>query len=171
MAEKFVSIIDWINKRTLFCVVILFFVAFIMLLAQIISRYLLRMPFLIGDEISRYAVVWIVYISAGIAARHNRMIKMEVLISLIPAAERNKRVFDWISGAISILFYYFVIKYGIQMMGLAKMQFSPVLNLSMAVPYSALPVGSVLLIANTIACLLDAGRTAEESTIVIEEVL
>lgn len=160
MTEKLVLIMDWINKKTLTLVVILFFIAFAMLLAQITSRYVLKVPFLMGDEVSRYATVWIVYLGAGIAARHNRLIKMEVLLSVMPAIESRKQIVDWVSGIISVVFYFFIIKYGIQMMGLAKMQISPVLGLSMAIPYSALPVGSLLLIANTIACLLDNGKTA-----------
>jgi len=170
MAEKFVRIMDWINRKTLFCVVILFFIAFAMLFAQITSRYLLEIPFLIGDEISRYATVWIVYIGAGLAARHNRLIKMEVILSALPFAERNKWIFEWFSGAVSVVFYFFVIRYGVQMLGLVKMQVSPVLNLSMAIPYSALPVGSFLMIANTLACLLDKNKAAfEQGTLNLEK--
>jgi TRAP-type C4-dicarboxylate transport system permease small subunit len=172
MSRSFIRIVDWINHKTLFCIVILFFIAFVMLFIQIIFRYVLRLPFLIGDEVSRYSTVWIVYIAASLAARHNRLVRMEVLLSLSSVAEKNKRVFDWISGIASIFFYLSVIKFGLQMMGLSRMQFSPVLHLSMSIPYLALPVGSALLVVNTIACLLDTESPVVDGSVInLEEVL
>lgn len=53
---------DDINSFTLKISMALIFMAFVVLLAQILSRYFLKVPFLIGDEVSRYSVIWIVFL-------------------------------------------------------------------------------------------------------------
>lgn len=144
-----------INKIVLFISVILIALAFVMLFIQIISRYVLQVPFLIGDEISRYSTVWIIFLCTGLAARHDMMIKMEVVFSFLSWADKRKKVFESIAAIITIIFFSCVFLYGIEMIKINYTQITPILRISMAIPYAALPVGSFLIIANTIASFLD----------------
>lgn len=146
-----------INRAVMVFLVFLLALAFAMLFAQIVSRYVLRIPFLMGDEISRYSTVWIVFLGTALAARGNEMIKMEVIYSMLPFADKNRVLFEWFCHIVTIIFFFFVLKYGLNMMKINSMQVTPILGIKMAIPYAALPVGSFLIIANTIASLCTLG--------------
>ena len=162
MKQLYLKFVNAINRFVMMLLVCLLALAFVMLFAQIVSRYVLRIPFLMGDEISRYSTVWIVFLGTALAAGENSMIKMEVVYSILPFAEKNKMFFEWISHAVTIIFFFFVLRYGLDMMKINSMQVTPILGIKMALPYAALPAGSLLIIMNTIASLCRLGEDKEE---------
>ena len=153
----FLKLMGVINRAVMVFLVFLLALAFVMLFAQIVSRYVLKIPFLMGDEISRYATVWIVFLGTALAARGNEMIKMEVIYSIFPFADNNRVLFEWFCHIITIIFFFFVFTYGLSMMKINSTQVTPILGIKMAIPYAALPAGSLLIIANTIASLCTLG--------------
>lgn len=152
---------DAINRVVMIFLVFLLMLAFVMLFTQIVSRYFLKIPFLMGDEISRYSTVWIVFLGTALVARSNDMIKMEVIYSMLPFADKNRVVFEWLCHIVTMVFFFFVLVYGLNMMKINSMQITPILGLRMAIPYAALPAGSLLIIANTIASLCTLGEVKD----------
>lgn len=157
MKAAFLKLMEIINRAVMIFLVFLLALAFVMLFTQIFSRYVLKIPFLMGDEISRYSTVWIVFLGTALG---NKMIKMEVIYSMLPFADKNRALFEWFCHIITIIFFFFVLTYGLNMMKINSMQVTPILGIKMAIPYAALPVGSFLIIANTIAslCTLNSGK-------------
>lgn len=90
---------------------------------------------------------------------------MEFIFSVIPSLEKHKIFWEWLSGCISIFFFSFVLRYGIDIMNIVSTQRSPILDISMAIPYAALPVGAILLSANILASMLEISESSNSGVV------
>ena len=148
--KAYVKIVDKINKIVGVIVVVFFVGAFLSTFLQVVMRNLTSISVPWTDELSRYLVIYIVYLAAGLAARSGRLIRMEVLPMLMKLSEKQIQVFYWIASFLTIVFSVIA---AIQM-NMNKMSAS--LGFSMAVPYFAIPVGSIWLVINMFANVFDS---------------
>lgn len=154
--KVYLRIVDSINKVMSVIVVVFFAAAFLATFMQVVFRNLTTISVPWTDELSRYLVIYIVYLAAGLAARNGRLIRMEVLPMLLKMSDRQIRVFYWISSFITVLFALIVL-YSISMTLSTNLnKVSASLGISMAIPYLALPIGSVWLAVNCFADLFDS---------------
>jgi TRAP-type C4-dicarboxylate transport system permease small subunit len=159
--STYLKIMDSVNKVLKIILFILLFTSMLSMALQVIFRFILNMPLSWSGELSRYLMIWMTFIGASLAVRHHRLIKLEVL--LLKLSSRAKWLIGVFAGIISILFYIILMVYGISIIQTVGGQQTPALEISMAIPYSAIPVGAFLLICNTIASLLDGNKGEIES--------
>lgn len=157
----YVNIMDKINNVLKYVLFLFLFTSMVTLFLQVIFRFVLDAPLSWTDELSRYLMVWITFIGASLAVRYNQLIKLEVLLTNMPA--NFKRIIAITAGIITFVFYGLLIYFGIKILATVNIQKSPALHLSMAVPYAAIPVGAFLMLCNTIAKLLDRKKGVTES--------
>ena len=153
--------IDRLNKVLKIFLVASLTVMLIALFLQVVLRYLFNYSLSWTAELSRYLMIWITFVGAAIAVRHNRLIKVEILLLKMPPG--MKKGVQITAAVISFAFYILLIVYGISILQTVKGQHSSALQLSMAIPYAAIPVGALLMLGNTIAAILDRGKGARES--------
>lgn len=109
------------------------------ILAQVIGRYFFNYSIAWSEETATFAQVWLTLLGAGVAMRYNQHVGVDFLILKTPPA--IQRI---VSGAAFLLGMWFlgvVVVGSLSMVSIGLMVKSPALQLPMAIPYSALPVG------------------------------
>ena len=128
---------------------------------QIVSRYVFRDPITFSEEFLRYALVWLSLVGLAYANGKGAHIALDLMRDL-PAATRRR--LDLFAQLMLILFAAAVmIGGGSHAMSLAAAQVSPVLGISMAWVYLALPVSGVLTIVYSAFNILSMFAVANES--------
>lgn len=111
------------------------------------------------EEVSRYLMIWTVFIGAGIACRHGKLIGVEFLVGILPAALGQAA--KYVSLLLAIAFYGLLCFIGWQWVEFGQSQTSPVLQVPLVAVNLAMMLGGVLMALNTIAMVLatrSAGR-------------
>lgn len=111
------------------------------------------------EEVSRYLMIWTVFVGAGIACRHGKLIGVEFVVNVLaPALGRAAK---YLSLLLAFLFYMLLCLVGWQWVEFGQSQTSPVLEVPMAAINLAMLVGGLLMALNTAALVIDtrcAGR-------------
>lgn len=104
------------------------------------------------EEVSRYLMIWTVFVGGGIACRHGKLIGVEFLIGALPV--QVGRAVKYISFLLAGAFYLLLIFVGWQWTEFGNSQTSPVLEIPMVTINLAMVVGGVLMALNTLALVL-----------------
>ena len=79
----------WYNEiEGTFCVLIMIFML-VILFYQVVARYLFGASSAAIDELSRYSLVWLAYVSTVYATIHNVHIKIEMFLNVWPKSWRR----------------------------------------------------------------------------------
>jgi len=114
---------------------------FILILIQVVMRYVFDMPLIWSEELARICLVWVAFIGAIIGMREGRHIDITVVVDNVPVKARKYIMF--LSKAISSTFLVALTYYGVGFVAMNMTQASPVLNITMGVVYLCLPLASV----------------------------
>jgi TRAP-type C4-dicarboxylate transport system permease small subunit len=132
---------------------------FIGVLARFVfSHTSLRVSVPWTEEVSRYLMIWTVFLGAGIACRQGKLIGVEFVVSTLPAP--IGRALKYLSFLLAGGFYVLLCVIGLQWLEFGQSQTSPVLEVPMVVINLAMVVGGVLMVLNTAALVL-ATRLAD----------
>jgi TRAP-type C4-dicarboxylate transport system permease small subunit len=146
--------------------VILFTLMVVLTFSQVLSRFVFDVSLAWSEELSRYTFIWLVYISAAMAVKHRRHIRVEIAEKLLP-----RKVSKWV-GFVSDLawlaFTLYLVVAGADVAShiLSMGQTSPAVQLSMGVVYLIIPIGfalmSLRIIQNIFKRLKEKQPDAEE---------
>ncbi len=133
---------------------------FIGVLARFVfSHTSLRISVPWTEEVSRYLMIWTVFLGAGIACRHGKLIGVEFLVAGLPPS--LGRMVKYLSFLLAVAFYALLCVVGLQWVEFGQSQTSPVMEIPLVTVNLAMVVGGVLMLLNTIALVLatrGAGR-------------
>ena len=135
---------------------ILFFgLMVILIFLQIIYRYLLVKPIPWAEEAARYCFIWATFLGASVATRTKGHTSVDLIIDLVPG--RFKNLLTLIGYTISIVFLWFILKFGFNVsMSILKMkQTSPALQLPMFYAYIGIPIGAATMVLNYLDVFLE----------------
>ncbi|HSD51581.1 MAG TPA: TRAP transporter small permease [Candidatus Methylomirabilis sp.] len=111
---------------------------------NVITRYLFNFSIIWAEEVSQYLMVWIAFLGAGLALRQGRHVAVEMFQErLRPPLGRALRAA--IAGMI-LVFLAVLTVLGFQFVAFAWIQETPVLNISLGIPYLAVPIGALLFV-------------------------
>lgn len=136
--DKWLKPIDWLEDAI--CVVSLGAVSLI-IFGQVISRYFFEYTPVWSEELSRYLVVWSIFIGVSVGVRDNKHIGVDALIRIMPP--KLKLVFEVLLNVIGIVVTVLLVYHSITFIK-HTMQFeqlSPAMRIPMYIPYLAMPVG------------------------------
>ncbi|HEY0833650.1 MAG TPA: TRAP transporter small permease [Azospirillum sp.] len=123
----------------------------VLVFANVVGRYLFDYSFSWVEEVTRYMMIWLAYLCAGLALRHRRHVAVELLHDALPGpamlAVRALVV------VVILGFFAAVAWYGFRYAAFAWMQSTPVLGLSLGLIYLAIPIGSLLMIVHLLLVL------------------
>lgn len=119
------------------------------------------------EEVSRYLMIWTVFLGGAVAARHGKLIGVEFVVQALPA--RLGRLVKYASLATSMVFYVLLCVVGSQWVTFGASTNSPVLELPMYVINPAMVVGGLVMGLNTVALLLDARHTGKDVRTMCED--
>jgi TRAP-type C4-dicarboxylate transport system permease small subunit len=114
-----------------------------------ISRYLTFLPSISwGEEVTRFAGIWAVFLVAGLSIRRGAHLGVDVLAARFsPGARRRTRLF----GQVLILaFSGILLVYGLRLALENRTQYSPALEWSMGAVYLCIPIGAALMIVESL---------------------
>jgi TRAP-type C4-dicarboxylate transport system permease small subunit len=145
--------IDFMNKIVGIIVGLMLGLMSIIIVAQVVCRFILEYPLTWTEEAARYLMVYTVFLGASLALRHHKMIAIEIISeSVKPKVRKVLRIIVMI---ISIVFCFMLLFKGIEMLDIVQRQTSASLGISMDIPYMAIPIGAALMIINAIAVIID----------------
>jgi TRAP-type transport system small permease protein len=122
----------------------------VVVFANVALRFLTDRSILWAEETSRYAMIWLTFLGAGLVLRHGGHIGIDALQNRLP---RHAAV---IRGTIALLllgFFVFMAWIGTRYALLTWSQTTPVLQVPVGFVYLAVPVGFALLIAHLLLML------------------
>lgn len=139
------------------------FVLFIMLslvILQVLFRYVLGLPLAWTDELSRYLMTWLIFLGASVASFEGSHIGITVFMDKLP---QKIRFLVAIGTNIMIACFLLLILYqSIPLMKGVLLAKSPVLQVSMAIPYLSVPVGCLLVFLQTVLFTLKYAKKSIE---------
>jgi TRAP-type transport system small permease protein len=115
----------------------------VLVVVNVFCRYVLNFSLVWAEEVSQYLMVWVAFLGAGLALRQGRHVAVEMLQELLPVGGR--RGLRWLLLLAMLAFLVATAVLGGMFAWFARDMETPVLNISMAIPYSAVPIGSALL--------------------------
>ncbi|MBE0558596.1 MAG: TRAP transporter small permease, partial [Proteobacteria bacterium] len=112
----------------------------LIVLAQIISRYVFNSSLPWTEEAARYLMIWGVLLGAGLAYLNGYLISIEIFINRFPAPVR--RVVRVVNRLLSLFFTGILTVYGVHLCILGAQMESPAMEISYLWIYLAVPVGA-----------------------------
>lgn len=147
------KVIDFINKWVLFILAILFGVMAAIIIFQVFSRFFLGLPLAWSEEIARLIMAYTVFLGAGIALGKGRLIAVEFLLEKLSDSKRNVLII--IIQIIAIFFFILLFIQGLKMIDQVHSQLSSAMRIPMSLFYASIPIGSILLMINSIGVMLE----------------
>lgn len=113
---------------------------------EVVRRYIFGLSYPWAEELVRFSLVWLTFVGASVPFRKGELVVFDMLTSAL--SERKRNILALIMNTVLLIFLGFLFYYSY------KFSFSPVivnqistgLGISMAIPYSSIPIGFALMI-------------------------
>lgn len=125
--------------------IFILFVALCIIFLQVVMRYVFQNSLSWSEEIGRYLFIWLTWLGTGYAVRQKRHLRIEMLSDLF--SERGKLLLDILAMSIWCGFTIFLVMKGsaVTSMIWRRGQYTPALEIPMALAYASVPVGASLM--------------------------
>ncbi len=121
----------------------------VVVLLQVLMRYLFAYPNPWSEEVSRFCFIWMSLLGASLAVEHRAHFGFDQVTKGLPP--RAKRAVERFSRAVVLMFALLLVATGIALMDLTMGERSPALNLPVALVYAAVPVSGALMVIHLLA--------------------
>ena len=115
---------------------------FLILLAQVIMRYVFSRPLTWSEEAARFIFVYVSFIGISYAYRQKGHIRMEVVVNLFPQAVR--RGLEVLINLGTIALFCYMIPFSFRFIGIQAGEKATATHIPMSIVYTALPLGMAL---------------------------
>lgn len=112
---------------------------------QIVMRYIFSSSLSWSEELARYIFVWYTWVGTSYAVSQHKHIRIEILSDMLKG--KSKILLDTAALLLWAIFSFFLSVKGIQVVSMlaTRGQNSAALEIPMAIPYAAIPVGCFLM--------------------------
>jgi TRAP-type C4-dicarboxylate transport system permease small subunit len=149
--DSFARAIEVLNRWIRGVCIVFSGALFILVIAQILFRYVIQISAPWTEEAARYLMIWTALLAAGIAFQKGQHFNIDFLTSRLRSRTRKK--IDLFTGFLTFLFILCIILWGVPFAILGFFTISPGLEITMFLPYLALPVAGVVMMLNLIVYL------------------
>ena len=115
---------------------------FLILLAQVIMRYVFSCPLTWSEEAARFIFVYVSFIGISYAYRQKGHIRMQVVVNLFPQAVR--RGLEVLINLGTIALFCYMIPFSFRFIGIQAGVKATATHIPMSIVYTALPLGMAL---------------------------
>lgn len=112
--------------------------------AEVALRYLFSHSMIFTEELSRYLMVWIVFLGSALAIRDGSHIHIQILVKRLDP--RMQQIVKLAAYALIIAFLVFITVEGLKILPRQLQQMCITIDISLFYFYLAIPVGSILMI-------------------------
>lgn len=129
-------------KLNRWCIGVMLGIMFVLVFANVVTRYCFGFSIATAEEISTFLMIWITYLGAGLALREGKLASIDALQDRLPAG--ISKLMRALLGLLMIGFFTALAIYGIQFVRLGWSQETFALMIPRGIPYLVLPVGAAL---------------------------
>jgi TRAP-type transport system small permease protein len=138
---------DWLIRINRWAVQWILAAMALMVFANVVLRFLTDNSILWVEELSRYLMIWLTFIGAGLVLRYGGHIGIENLQESLPNHARTLRIVIFVMMLSFFVFMFFVgARYAVFTWG----QTTPVMQIPVGAVYLAMPIGFALLIVHAL---------------------
>ena len=154
MRDSFNKAFDWYHRIQKILIVLIFMLAVIVTFFQVLNRTIFKLPISWVEELARYLLIWLTFMSAVVALRTGSLAMIDVLTVRFTGI--TKLVVEIFQSVVSIVFIGIVT---VNVLELLKLQIetgqlTPALKISMSIPYFSIAVWGVLSILELVLLLV-----------------
>lgn len=135
-----------VNKVVKVVTILFLSVMTVMVAVEVILRYGFGKSLYVTEELTRYLMVWVVFLASSLAIRDNSHISIELIPNLFRGRVRTG--YNLIAQGFLLFFLIFLGVKGIEALTFQMDQIIPSLEIPIFWFYLAIPVGSFLMILN-----------------------
>ena len=147
---QFVS--DFLNRICEVALIILLVAMAVVVFLQVLFRYILHLPLFWTEEFARYCLVWASLLGAAVALKRGEHIAVTFFLDNF--SKRVARTLTMVAQISVVLILTVMAWGGIKLVLVTSAQISPALRIPMAVPYLALPIGSMIMLFHVINSIM-----------------
>lgn len=114
----------------------------VLVLLQVLFRYVLNQPLFWAEEVVRYGLVWSVMLGSALVAHERGHVRIEVIGAF--AGARGRKLVEAVAGALTWAFTLILLVAGVQFVMRTLFQHSASLGVPMWVVYAAVPTGAAI---------------------------
>lgn len=113
--------------------------------AAVTLRYGFDRPITWSEEVAKYLMVWVAFLAGSQALRDGAHVSVDIFVALLPI--KGARICALVSYILVCAFLLVLLIWGAKFVYGVRTQYNPMLwNMSMVVPYAAVPVGAFLML-------------------------
>jgi C4-dicarboxylate transporter DctQ subunit len=135
-----------LNKTIEVLTILLLSIITIIVPVEVFLRYCFGMTLYITEQLTRYLLVWVVFLASSLALRENSHISIEIIANRLHG--KGRLIVNLVAQIVLVTFLAFLVTEGIIALSFQKDQIVPSLRISIFWFYLAIPVGSFLMILN-----------------------
>ena len=139
------AVIVRINR---WCIGVMMCAMFVMVFANVVTRYCLGFSIAAAEEIPTFLMIWVTYLGAGLALREGRLASIDVLQDRLPTKLRSLLRISL--GVVMGAFFLLLSWYGVGLVILGWSQETFALMIPRGIPYLVVPIGAVLFVVHLI---------------------
>ena len=147
------SISDVTGKILEAFIVFLLMLMTALMFAQFLGRFIFKNGIFWAEELSRFTMVTMVYLGAGLACKNNEHIRITILDEVIKGPAN--KVLHLFIAIISIVFLTAIAKYGFAVLPIVSTQKSANMQITMNLVYMMIPIGSCIMIFYNLVEILE----------------
>jgi TRAP-type C4-dicarboxylate transport system permease small subunit len=152
---------NFLNRICEWALIILLAAMAVAVFLQVLFRYLFHLPLFWTEEFARYCLVWASLLGAAVALKRGEHIAVTFFLDTFP--KRAARALTMVAQISVVLILSVMVWGGIKLVLVTSAQISPALRIPMAVPYLALPIGSVVMLVHVVSSMIQRpDRTSGE---------
>ena len=162
MVKKIANLLERLNEWIQTLSAILLSIMTILVLAQIFFRYILGNPLGETQELSIYAMVWVIMLGSTIAVRNKTHIAVNYFVELLPQKLANS--VNMLCYLLTLIFFSILVKQGWALMLRAMLQQSPSTGLPVGYVVASIPFCaaiSILYILEQMICKKEVSARTE----------
>ena len=153
LTQSYIHAVDKMNKGIFFAIAVFLASLAVILFVQVFLRYVLHSPLIWSEEVAKYLSIWVVFLGMAVAMRRMSLIAVEVIIQSVP--EKARYAMKMLVLVLVGIFMAYLVYIGTVITLEASEQQFASMEVSMAVAYTAMPVGAFLTLLNVIVVSIE----------------
>ena len=124
------------------CMMALFIILFIIVMAGIISRVVFNSPFTWTEEAARLSFIWLIFMGISFGTKYNKHINVTILMDKMPDKVAAGLYIFW--DIVALVVYIWITYYGFKYVAYMNGSVTSVLRINQAITTSIVAVSGVL---------------------------
>jgi len=137
-----------INSISIYSGNFFIFLGLILIFLEVILRYVFNFGFRWIEEITTFSFVYVAFLGASIVLKEEAHMRIDIFINKF--SNRFKYYIEWLISFLIIAFLFVLSYEGIILVKVGLEAKAPASQISMSVPYLAIPLGSIFMLIQAI---------------------